>query len=343
LSPTARESETPANLLLKEGSFLSPAQVPSPSPVGPAVRTLRRKDSLWAYLVKNRFLYMLLIPVAAYLILFKYAPIFGEVIAFKNYRLSEGVWDSAWVGFDQFEKLFQSREFYTVLRNTLLLNLYNLVFAFPAPIVLALLLNEVRSEGYKRVLQNLLYIPHFISWVVLGSIIIALLSPSTGYVNYLLKGLGLEPIFFLADKTWWPITFIGSSVWKEAGFGTILYLAAMSSIDPTLYEAAKIDGASKLRQIWHVTLPGIRSTIAILLILQVGKMMDVGFEQVYALRNPAVTSVAEVISTFVYTRGIVNLQYSYTAALGLFQSLIALILVVTVNRVIKKMGERGLW
>jgi putative aldouronate transport system permease protein len=302
-----------------------------------------RAPTLWKQISRNRFLYALLIPVAIYLILFKYAPMAGEIIAFKNYRLSEGIWGSSWVGFEQFEKLFSSRDFYIVLRNTLLLNLYHLVFAFPVPIVLAILLNEVRAEWYKRTLQNLLYIPHFISWVVLGSIVIALLSPSTGVINTVLKAFGMEPIYFMADKFWWPVSFIVSGIWKEAGFGTILYLAAMSSIDPTLYEAAKIDGASKRRQIWHVTLPGMRSTIAILLILQVGKMMDVGFEQVYTLRNDAVTSVAEVISTFVYTRGLVSLQYSYTTALGLFQSLIALILIVSVNRIIKAMGERGLW
>jgi putative aldouronate transport system permease protein len=299
--------------------------------------------SIGKELKRNHFLYLMLIPVAAYLIIFKYAPIGGEVIAFKNYRLSEGIWGSQWVGFEQFQKLFASRDFYIVLRNTLLLNVYQLVFAFPAPIILAIMLNQVRVEWYKRTLQNLLYIPHFISWIVLGSIVIALLSPSTGIINTLLKGFGLEPIYFMADKFWWPVTFVGSGIWKEIGFGTILYLASMAAIDPTLYEAAKIDGASKLRQIWHVTLPGIRSTIAILLILQVGRMMDVGFEQVYALRNPAVTSVAEVISTYVYTRGIVNLQYSYTTALGLFQSVIALILVVSVNKIIKALGERGLW
>jgi putative aldouronate transport system permease protein len=285
----------------------------------------------------------MLIPVAVYFILFKYAPLFGEMIAFKNYRLADGIWGSDWVGFEQFRKLFTSRDFFTVLRNTLLLNLYNLVFAFPVPIVLAVLLNEVTRSGYKRVLQNLLYIPHFISWVVLGSIVIALLSPSTGVVNHILGWFGIEPIYFMASTFWWPVSFIMSGIWKEAGFGTILYMAAMSSIDPTLYEAARMDGANKLRQIWHVTLPGIRSTAAILLILQVGRMMDVGFEQVYTMKNPAVTKVAEVISTFVYTRGIENLQYSYTTALGLFQSVVALILVVSVNKIIKAMGENGLW
>lgn len=300
-------------------------------------------QSVWKYTSRNRFLYMLLVPVVMYLIVFKYAPMAGEIIAFKNYRLADGLWNSPWVGLEQFEKLFSSRDFYIVLKNTLLLNLYTLLFGFPAPIILALMLNEVRVEWYKRTLQNLLYIPHFISWIVLGSIIYALLSPSTGILNYVLKGIGIEPIYFMADKVWWVISFIVSNIWKEAGFGTILYLAAMASIDPTLYEAAKMDGAGKIRQIWHVTLPGIRSTIAILLILQVGKMMDVGFEHVYALSNPTVISVSEVISTYVYKHGIVNLQYSYTTALGLFQSVLALILMVSVNRFIKALGERGLW
>jgi putative aldouronate transport system permease protein len=300
-------------------------------------------QSVWKYTSRNRFLYLLLVPVVMYLILFKYAPMAGEIIAFKNYRLADGLWGSPWVGLEQFEKLFSSRDFYIVLKNTLLLNLYTLLFAFPAPIILAVMLNEVRVEWYKRTLQNLLYIPHFISWIVLGSIVYALLSPSTGILNYVLKGVGLEPIYFMADKFWWTVSFIFSGIWKEAGFGTILYLAAMASIDPTLYEASKIDGASKWRQIWHITLPGIRSTIAILLILQVGKMMDVGFEHVFALSNPTVSNVAEVISTYVYSRGMVNLQYSYTTALGLFQSVIALILIVSVNRIIKALGERGLW
>ncbi|WNQ13221.1 ABC transporter permease subunit [Paenibacillus aurantius] len=292
---------------------------------------------------RDKYLYLLLVPVVLYFIIFKYLPMLGEVMAFKNYRLSEGIWGSPWVGLDQFRKLFTSRDFVQILRNTLLLNVYSLVFAFPVPILLALMLNEVRSELYKRVLQNFLYIPHFMSWIVLGGIVIALLSPSTGVINSILKAFGLEPVYFMASTFWWPITFVGSSIWREAGFGTILFLAAMAAINPQLYEAAAIDGAGKLRQVWHVTLPGIRSTIAILLVLQVGRMMDVGFEQVYSLQNSTVASVAEVISTYVYKRGIVGLQYSYTTALGLFQSVVSLLLVISVNRLIRAMGERGLW
>jgi putative aldouronate transport system permease protein len=308
-----------------------------------AVRPGRLKLA-WKYLKRDRYLYMLLVPILAYYVTFKYAPMFGEIIAFKNYRFADGIWGSQWVGFKHFERLFTSPDFFKVLKNTLLLNVYSIVFAFPVPIVLAIILNEVRIEWYKRTIQNLLYIPHFISWVVLGGIVIALLSPSTGVVNIaLVKLFGIEPIYFMASNFWWPIAFILSGIWQNAGWGTILYLAAMAGIDPQLYEAAKIDGASKLRRIWHVTLPGIRSTIAILLILRVGQMMDVGFEHIFVMQNKAVYEVSNVISTYVYHVGLEGLQYSYTTALGLFQSIIGLILIVSVNKIIKAMGENGLW
>ncbi|MFE5324397.1 ABC transporter permease [Paenibacillus sp. NPDC056579] len=302
-----------------------------------------RTKAAWKYIKRDKYLYLLLVPILAYYLIFKYAPMFGEIIAFKNYRFADGIWGSKWVGLRHFERLFTSPDFFNVLKNTLLLNVYSIVFAFPVPIVLAILLNEVRIEWYKRTIQNLLYIPHFISWVVLGGIVIALLSPSTGIVNTVIKLLGLEPIYFMASNFWWPIMFILSGIWQSAGWGTILYLAAMAGIDPQLYEAAKIDGASKLRRIWHVTLPGIRSTIAILLILRVGQMMDVGFEHIFILQNKAVYEVSNVISTYVYNVGLVGSQYSYTTALGLFQSVIGLILVVSVNKIIKALGENGLW
>ncbi|WP_081823965.1 ABC transporter permease [Paenibacillus sp. UNC451MF] len=303
----------------------------------------RRMKAMWKYIKRDKYLYLLLLPILAYYLLFKYAPMFGEIIAFKNYRFADGIWGSKWVGLKHFERLFTSPDFFNVLKNTLLLNVYSIVFAFPVPIVLAILLNEVRIEWYKRTIQNLLYIPHFISWVVLGGIVIALLSPSTGIVNTVIKLLGIEPVYFMASNFWWPIVFILSGIWQSAGWGTILYLAAMAGIDPQLYEAAKIDGASKIRRIWHVTLPGIRSTIAILLILRVGQMMDVGFEHIFILQNKAVYEVSNVISTYVYNVGLVGSQYSYTTALGLFQSVIGLILVVSVNKIIKALGENGLW
>lgn len=314
-----------------------PAAVSGMKPVSQRQRIFRR-------IKQDRTLYMMLLPVVSFYLLFKYVPMGGEIIAFKSYRFVDGILGSDWVGLKHFRMLFESSDFWRVLRNTLLLNAYSLVFGFPVPILLALLLNEVRAEGYKRLVQNLLYIPHFISWVVLGGILIALLSPSTGVLNLLLNHVfGMEPIYFMADSFWWPVAYTASSIWREAGWGTILYLAAMSSIDSQLYEAARIDGASKLRQTWHITLPGIRSTIAILLILRMGSVMDVGLEQTLALQNDAVLDVADVISTYVYRIGLQNMNYSYTTALGLFQSLIGLILVLSVNKIIKLFGERGLW
>lgn len=321
-------------------SFPSTAGQPADFPV------MRR--TYWKVLqkdiIRDRYLFLMLVPVLAFYFLFKYWPMTGEVIAFKDFRLADGIWGSKWVGLKHFHMLFESKDFWMVLRNTLLLSMYNLVVGFPVPIVLALMLNEVRMEWYKRVVQNLLYIPHFISWVVLGGIVIAFLSPSTGIVNLVLTRLfGIDPVYFMASESWWPVMYTLSSVWREAGWGTILYLAAMATIDPQLYEAAKIDGASKLRQIWHVTLPGIRSTIAILLILRMGHIMDVGLEQVLILQNDAVLGVGDVISTFVYRVGIQNANFSYTSALGLFQSVIAFVLIISVNRLIKGFGENGLW
>jgi putative aldouronate transport system permease protein len=303
-----------------------------------------KRSSLRNRFLRDRHLYLMLLPVILFYLVFKYAPMIGEMIAFKDYRLGDGIFGSKWVGFKHFESLFGSIDFWRVLRNTLVLNLYSLVFGFPVPIVLALLLNEVRKEWYKRTVQNLLYLPHFISWVVLGGIFIAILSPSTGVVNAILENIfGIDPIYFMADSRWWPVAYTLSGIWREAGWGTILYLAAMSSIDPQLYEAAKIDGASKLRQIWHITLPGIRSTVAILLVLRMGNMLDVGLEQTLILQNQSVLDVADVISTYVYRVGLQNMNYSYTTALGLFQSLVSLILVVGVNRLTRAFGERGLW
>lgn len=303
-----------------------------------------RSGGLWKSIKRDKYLYMMLVPIAAFYLLFKYAPMFGEIIAFKNYRFSDGIWGSEWVGLKHFRNLFSSPDFFNVLKNTLLLNVYNVIFGFPVPIVLALMLNELRREWYKRLIQNLLYVPHFISWVVLGSILITLLSPSTGIVNIILHHVfGIEPIYFLANKQWWPVAFVLSGIWHSAGWNTILYMAAMTGIDPQLYEAARIDGASRIRQIWHITLPGIRSTIAILLILRMGYMMDIGFEQIFILQNSAVFQVSDVISTYVYRVGLLHVQYSYTTALGLFQSIIGFILIVSVNRIVKLLGEKGLW
>ncbi len=299
----------------------------------------KRLPGLW----RDRYLYLFLLPAFGFFVLFKYVPYYGELIAFKDFQIGRGIGGSSWVGFKHFRSLLTSDTFWQVFRNTLLLNAYKLLFVFPAPIVLALMLNEVRNRAFKRTVQNLLYLPHFLSWVVLGGIVIAVLSPSTGIVNGLLAALGIEPVYFMVHPVWWVVVFTAASIWQSAGWGTILYLAAMANIDPPLYEAAKIDGAGKLRQIWHITLPGIRPTIAILLILQMGQMVDVGFEQVFNLQNNAVFGVSDVISTYVYRMGLLAAQYSYSTAIGLFQGVIALVLMLIVNKVIKKLGENGLW
>ena len=294
-------------------------------------------------LYRDRWLYLFLLVPMAYYIIFRYGPMYGVIIAFKNYRLADGIFGSAWAGFAHFQRLFGSPDFYSILRNTLLLNVYALVFGFPVPILLAILLNEVRSTAFKRINQSVLYLPYFISWVVLAGIFVQMLSPSTGVVNLILKAVGIQPIYFMASTFWWPITFVVSGIWQGAGWGSIIFLAAVSAIDPELYEAARIDGANKLQQIWHITLPGIKATIAILLILRMGSMMDIGFEHIYNLQNSAVTSVADVISTYVYRVGVRGAQFSYTTAIGLFQSVISFILVVSANKIVTLLGETSLF
>ena len=292
---------------------------------------------------RDRWLYIFLIIPIAFYVVFKYVPMYGAIIAFKDFKIGLGIFGSQWVGFAHFRQLFRNVDFFNIIKNTLLLNIYALVFGFPVPIILAILLNEVRSGLYKRINQSILYLPHFISWVVLAGIFIQMLSPSTGVVNLILKAVGITPIYFMASSFWWPIMFVVSGIWQGAGWGSIIFLAAVSAIDPELYEAARIDGAGKLQQIWHITLPGIKATIAIMLILRMGSMMDVGFEHIYNLQNAAVYDVSDVISTYVYRVGIRGAQYSYTTAIGLFQSVISLILVVSTNKITRMLGENSLW
>lgn len=308
----------------------------------------RRKKSRYWYklgkdIARDKWLYIFMLIPIAYFIIFKYGPMGGAIIAFKDFKIGLGIMDSPWVGMANFKRLFSSPDFYKIFKNTLLLNLYSLIFGFPAPIILAVLLNEINNSIFKRISQSVLYLPHFISWVVLAGIFIQMLSPSTGVVNLILVKFGVDPIYYMASKFWWPIMFVISGIWQSAGWGTIIYLAAITNIDQELYEASRIDGANKFNQMLHITLPGIKSTIAIMLILRMGSMMDVGFEHIYNLQNSAVYDVADVISTYVYRVGIEGAQYSYTTAIGLFQSVISLVLVFTTNKIVQKMGENSLW
>lgn len=268
----------------------------------------------------------------------------GLTIAFKNFSFSKGIWDSGWVGLKNFEFLFfRHPNFFQLVRNTLIINIYKLLFYFPIPIVLAIFLNEIRSLRLKKLIQTTIYLPHFVSWVVFGSIVIQFLMPSTGIVNAFIKAIGHTPVFFLAEPKYFRGIVIITEIIKSAGWGTILYLAALTSISPELYEAASMDGASRWQKMRFITLPGISGTIVVLLLLEIGKMMDVGFEQIYVLANSQVYSVGDVLSTYIYRIGIGQAQFSITTAIGLFQSVIGLVLIVSANCLCKKLFDKNLW
>mgnify|MGYP000262399582 CR=1 FL=1 len=287
-------------------------------------------------------LYFLMIFPMVFFIVFKYAPMAGVVVAFKDYNIFKGVWASDWVGLEVFREIFTLPQFYRAVRNTLMLNLLGLLM-FPIPIILAIMLNELRVQWFKRVSQTLLYLPHFISWVIVGGMAIQLLSTNTGSINEFIKGLGGQPIPFLESEIMWIITYTGAGVWHFAGWGTILYLAALTGINKELYEAADVDGASRWKKIWHITLPGIKPTIIVLLILQIGHMADISFEQPYSFQNGYVMDVAQVISTYVYTVGIQSAQFAVATAVGLFQSVIGLILLVTAELISRKVNNQGIF
>ena len=287
---------------------------------------------------------MLAIPVIWYL-LFCYKPMVGVVIAFQKYSLVRGMWGSRWVGLDNFEFVMGLRDFPLALKNTLYLNLLGLIVGFPVPIILAIMLNEIQHKGIKRVSQTLLYLPHFLSWIIIGGMVLKIFAPTTGVINQTLLKWGVidKNIPFLTDGPSWQWTYTLVGVWQNMGWGTILYLSAITGINMELFEAAKIDGANKMQQIWHVTLPGIRSTIVVLLILNVGKMMNISFDRPYVLGNTLVQDYCDVLSTFVYRTGITNAKFDRATAIGLFQSVVGLILISGANFVTKKMGEDGIW
>lgn len=287
---------------------------------------------------------MLAIPVIWYL-LFCYKPMIGVMIAFQKYSLVKGMWGSKFVGWKNFEFVMGLRDFPLALKNTLYLNLLGLIVGFPVPIILAIMLNEIRSKGVKRVSQTLLYLPHFLSWIIIGGMVLKIFAPTTGVVNATLLKWGLidKNIPFLTDGPTWQITYTLVGVWQNMGWGTILYLSAITGINMELFEAAKIDGANKLQQIWHVTLPGIRSTIVVLLILNVGQMMNISFDRPYILGNTLVQDYCDVLSTFVYRTGITNAKFDRATAIGLFQSVVGLILISGANFITKRMGEDGIW
>lgn len=323
---------------------MNPAKASEFSAVKVAVK---RNDSRLAYnwrqYKKNRYLFLLLFPALIWYAIFHYAPMYGVQLAFKDFYIMKGIWGSPWVGFKHFHYLFNmSPDFWRIMRNTVLISFYHIVFGFPAPIILALLFNEIRFSVFKKIAQTLSYLPHFLSWVVIGGIMITLLSPSTGAVNYMIEFLGFKPIYFLGDENYFRFTLVTSGIWKEIGWGTIIYLAALAGVDQQLYEASVIDGASRWKQTLHITLPSILPVITIMLILRVGGVLDAGFDQILTLYSPAVYSVSDILDTYVYRVGLQNFQFSLTTAVGLFKNVVAIVLVLLTNFIIKKMGQEGI-
>ena len=307
--------------------------------------TIKKRKSSLSWLVRDWRLYvMLALPVVWY-ILFCYKPMTGVLIAFQKYNIFKGIWGSQWVGWKNFDFVMGMRDFPIALKNTLFLNILGLAMGFPVPIILAIMLNEIKSKGVKRVSQTLMYLPHFLSWIIIGGMVLEIFAPTTGVVNATLLKFGIidQNIPFLTDGRSWQLTYTLVGVWQSMGWGTILYLSAITGINMELFEAAKIDGANKMQQIWHVTLPGIRSTIVVLLIMNIGQMMNISFDRPYIMGNTLVQDYCDVLSTFVYRMGITNAKFERATAIGLFQSVVGLIMITTANFVTKKLGEDGIW
>ncbi|MGI2296822.1 ABC transporter permease [Paenibacillus sp. GXUN7292] len=301
------------------------------------------EGSLLKKVNKTKYLWLMFLPCLLYFIIFRYAPMFGLVITFKNYNLFKGVFASEWVGFKYYITFIQNPDFFILMKNTFLLGLYKLVFGFPAPIILAILLNEMRLQVFKRFVQTVSYLPHFISNVIVASMVIMFLSPSGGMINQMIQKLGFEPINFMMEPGMFRGIYVLSEIWQHLGWETIIYLAALTAIAPDLYEAASIDGANRWRKIWHVTLPGIAPAIVIIFILNVGKVLEIGFEKVFLMYNPAIYSTADIISTYVYRTGLIGGNFSYAAAIDLFMGIISLFFIVMANTISRRISENSLW
>lgn len=307
-----------------------------------AVKPPARLKKALVYLGRNKYLYLLLLPALAFYFIFCYMPMGGILISFQNYMPAFGIGGSEWVGLEHFQRLFRSSDFYRLFRNTVLISFYKLVFYFPMPIILSLMLNEVRHKYFKKTVQTILYFPYFISWVVVYSIVYSLTSLDGGMIPQLFKMLGQEPIILLADKGTFRGLLVVTEIWKNAGWGTIIYLAAIAGISDELYEAARIDGASKWGEIRYITLPCIMPTIVTMLLLSMSNVLNAGFAQVLAMYNPAVYEVADIFDTYVYRQGLLSAQFSYSTAVGLFKSVINFAVVIVFDRIAKRFGYAGL-
>lgn len=293
---------------------------------------------MWNY----KWIYLMLLPVMVYYIVFRYAPMYGITIAFKNYNIFKGVFGSEWVGLDIFRKIFANKNFWSAIRNTFLLNFVSLAVSFPLTIIVSLMLNELAGAKFKKLTQSILYLPHFISWVVVAGIATNLFALQDGTINAVLQRMGFSPIPFLSSEGWWVFTYVICHVWKEIGWGTIIYLAALTGVDESLYEAAYLDGATKFQRLIYITLPCIKSVIVTMLILSVSKMMSIGLDAPLLLGNTKVMGVSEVISTYTYRIGIEKAQYSESTAIGLFQSVVNIVILFAADKFAKAIGEEGI-
>ena len=302
---------------------------------------VKEKKNVKTYLKNSWQLYVMLIIPVVYMLLFKYKPMLGVVVAFKKFNVFQGIWNSPWIGLANFQEAFSSRDFWSALANTLILNIGDLIIGFPIPIFLAIFLNELRSSAVRKTTQTLLYLPNFLSWVIIAGISTQLFS-SSGLVNNLLNAMGIGTVNFLTNSFAWRIVYWFFGVWQGAGYSLIVYLAALMATDASLGEAAYIDGATRLQRIWYVTLPQISSTITVLLIMQVGKLVSISFDRPYMMGNSLVRDAADVISTYVYSIGLAAGRFDFATAVGLFQTVVGIVLVLSANAVIKKMGQEGI-
>lgn len=293
------------------------------------------------HIQKYWILYLMMFPATVLLILFTYGPMYGIIMAFQDFTVFKGYTGSPFVGLKHFQRLFSDPLFYRLFKNTFMVGVLDFLFSFPAPLIFALILNEVRKVRFKSVVQSISYLPHFIPLVVMVGIIFELFG-SYGIINSLLSSLGMEPISFFTKSEWFLPLYIGSGVWKTIGWGSIIYMGALTNIDSTLYEAADMDGANRWHKMWHVTLPSLRPTVVTLFILNAGGIMQVGFEKVFLMSSPATYEVSDVLSTYVYRQGILNSDFSYSAAVGLFNNIVALLFVLLANKIAKKLGEEGI-
>lgn len=303
-----------------------------------------RKSELWRNIRRYRALLLMMVPAIGYYLLFHYAPMYGVLLAFKNFRVVDGILGSPWVGFEHFEKIFSDSYFYTILGNTLIISLYKLAFGFPVPILFALLLSEVANAKFKRLVQTVSYLPHFISWVVLGGVFFTIFSLE-GPVNEIVRLFGGDPVLFLADDRYFRSILVVTSIYQGFGWGSIVYFAAISGIDPQLHEAAIMDGAGRFQRMFRISIPMLAPVIAIMLILSMSGILDAGFDQIFNMYSIKVYNVADIIDTYVYRKGLIEMDHSYATAVGLFKAVVALVLIVTVNQVVKRLGGRdhALW